>query len=323
MLDTAKSLVKRLPYVSELHKQMEKLKAELRRWRTWQPPGHFYSPIPSLDEVRADRKRIFEPAVPALGAVDLNVPRQLELLETFAPYHGSLPAEWLEKGAARYYFANEYYSWADAIVLHCMLRHRPPSRLVEIGSGFSSAVVLDTDDAYLGRTVQCTFIEPYPERLQGLLKNEDWARVRLLEKRVQDVDLEIFASLRANDILLVDSSHVSKTGSDLNRILFEILPVLAPSVRVHFHDIFYPFEYPESWVLEGVAWNEAYLLHAFLQYNSVFAVEFFTSYIVQCHREKLKRSLPLALNSEREAPSLTDAPGASLWIVRKAADGDE
>jgi hypothetical protein len=88
--------------------------------------------------------------------------------------------------------------------------------------------------------------------------------------RLQDVDQEIFARLKANDILFIDSSHVAKIGSDVNHLMSEILPILAPGVHIHFHDIFYPFEYPRQWVEEGRAWNEAYLLEAFLSFNSEF-----------------------------------------------------
>ena len=68
---------------------------------------------------------------------------------------------------------------------------------------------------------------------------------------------------------------LSKVGSDLNFILFNILPQLSPGVLVHFHDIFYPFEYPKDCLLEGRAWNECYLLRAFLQHNSCFNIVFF------------------------------------------------
>jgi hypothetical protein len=245
----------------------------------------------------------------------MNAARQLGLLNSFSGYHSELPQAWKSEDA-RYRYANEFYSWADGIVLHCMLRHLRPRRVVEVGSGFSSAVVLDTDDMFLGGSMACTFIDPYPERLRGLLKGSDLQRVRILETSVQEVAMEVFTNLQAGDVLLVDSSHVSKTGSDVNFILFEVLPQLASGVYIHFHDIFYPFEYPQSWVCEGVAWNEAYALHAFLQYNTTFSIEFFTSYLVQCEHEAFSRCLPLAMNSERDNPTLADAPGSSLWLRR-------
>jgi len=80
-------------------------------------------------------------------------------------------------------------------------------------------------------------------------------------------------------MLFVDSSHVSKAGSDLNHILFNILPRLNEGVILHFHDIFYPFEYPKTWVCGDSwhSWHEAYLLKAFLMYNNSFEIIFWNS----------------------------------------------
>jgi hypothetical protein len=89
---------------------------------------------------------------------------------------------------------------------------------------------------------------------------------------LQDVPLSTFQLLDSGDVLFVDSTHVAKLGSDVNRILFEILPALASGVVVHFHDVFYPFEYPKNWVREGRGWNETYVLRAFLEYNEAFEI---------------------------------------------------
>ena len=75
-----------------------------------------------------------------------------------------------------------------------MLRHLSPARVVEVGSGFSSALMLDTRDRDLP-DVDFTFIEPSPTILQGLLTKEDRAGVRLLVQQVQDVPLDVFTQL--------------------------------------------------------------------------------------------------------------------------------
>ena len=41
-----------------------------------------------------------------------------------------------------------------------------------------------------------------------------------------------------------------KTGSDVIFEFFEVLPRLNNGVIVHFHDMFFPFEYPEHWVID-------------------------------------------------------------------------
>ena len=81
---------------------------------------------------------------------------------------------------------------------------------------------------------------------------------------MQAVDLAVFDVLGPGDVLFIDSTHVARTGGDVVHDVFAILPRLAAGVRVHFHDVFYPFEYPAAWVFEGRAWNELYLLRALL-----------------------------------------------------------
>lgn len=312
-----KELVKKLPYISDFQQQIDQLSQELKRWRTWMPPGHFYSPIPSLAELKQQEQRIFAQAGPSIAAVDLNVERQLQLLEAFRSYYDDMPFPETATEGFRYYFRNNYFSFADGVTLYCMLRHVRPRRVVEVGSGFSSALMLDTNDRFLDRSIRFTFIEPYPERLESLIWDTDQANTAILRQPVQEVPLSLFGELQAGDILFIDSSHVCKTGSDVNFLIFDVLPALQPGVHVHFHDIFYPFEYPKSWVYEGVAWNEAYMLRAFLQYNDAFRIEFFVSFMTSRMRSQVAASTPLALESEKDDISLyKDAPGGSIWLVK-------
>ena len=114
----------------------------------------------------------------------------------------------------------------------------------------------------------------------------------------------MFAQLQENDILFIDSTHVSKLNSDVNRIIFNILPALKKGVLIHFHDIFWPFEYPKTWVKEGRAWNEAYLLRAFLEYNTDFEILFFSHYTHLFNREWIAANMPLFLNNL----------GGNIWL---------
>ena len=230
------------------------------------PAGHFYSPVPSDEDVAAAlRKR---PADLEASGIDLHLPEQKQLLEQFAEMYPSIPFQ--EQGAPgfRYRYDNDSYAHGDAIMLHLMIRWLKPQRIIEVGSGNSSCVTLDTNEHFFNNRIRCTFIEPYPTFLQSLLKPSD--QIDLLPARLQEVDLSVFDALEAGDILFIDSTHVSKLNSDVNRLFFEILPRLKPGVFVHIHDIFPGFEYPEHWLREGRAWNEQYLLRAFLQYNDRF-----------------------------------------------------
>lgn len=152
-----------------------------------------------------------------------------------------------------------------------------------------------------------TFIEPYPALLKSLLKDSDLKKVTLHERRLQDIPLDVFSTLDKNDILFIDSTHVSKIDSDVNYILHEILPSLKSGVYIHFHDIFYPFEYPQDWIEAKRAWNEQYILRAFLEFNASFEIAFFNTFLEAVHREKILGMFPLAAKNE----------GGSLWLRKK------
>jgi hypothetical protein len=178
--------------------------------------------------------------------------------------------------------------------------------MIEVGSGYSSCVTLDTNDLFFKGSIRCTFIEPHTDTLFSLLRPDEGERLDVVPTRLQDVDLNVFQELGPNDILFIDSTHVSKTGSDVNFLFFEVLPRLVPGVFVHFHDIFYPFEYPPDWVYEGRAWSEAYLLRAFLLYNNAYRVIVHNSYLAKEHRDELNTLMPLCMKNT----------GASIWLQR-------
>ncbi|MFM0145466.1 class I SAM-dependent methyltransferase [Paraburkholderia sp. RL18-085-BIA-A] len=273
------------------------------------PPGHFYSPIPSLDDVRREEAKLFDTMLKTMPGVDLREQEQLRLLEQFADrFYNDMPFQTNKVEHLRYYFENPMFSYADAISLYSMIRHLKPRQIVEVGSGFSSAVALDTNDLFFGGQIHTTFIEPYNERLLSLINQQDKGTSKIVESRVQDVDSAVFSSLAENDILFIDSTHVSKIGSDVNRLFFEILPALAKGVYIHFHDIFLPFEYPPQWIYEGRAWNEAYVLRAFLQYNQAFEVILMNAFMGMHHGAFFHEKMPLFMKNT----------GGSFWIRKTA-----
>lgn len=301
----ARSLRTLLQMVAERDTLRDALDA-LRSAPGW-PAGHFYSPVPSLADVARDDSMIFATKGREIPGVDLRESEQIALLDTFRPLYASLDFPERKTPGFRYYFENPNYSYSDAVFLHCMIRHLKPRRILEIGSGHSSCATLDTNERCFAGGIETTFIEPYPELLLSLVTEEDRRSIRILPERVQDVPISEFKALEANDILFVDSTHVSKVNSDVNRIFAEILPVLQRGVHVHFHDAFYPFEYPREWIYQGRAWNELYMLRAFLQYNAGFSVVLMNSFLEQFHREYLQEHMPNCLR----------CPGASLWMRRE------
>jgi len=267
-------------------------------------PGGWDSPIPSIDEIRKHNFNI--PLPEYLSGIDLNGNEQLNLLDSFETFYSELPFTDKKSDGFRYYYENGFYSYSDAIFLYCMIRHLKPQRIIEVGSGFSSSVTLDTNEQFMSNSINCIFIEPYPQRLESLLKSNDNEKVVIHKKRLQEIPLELFVELREDDILLIDSTHITKFNSDVNYIIHEILPVLAHGVHIHFHDIFYPFEYPQEWLLGGAVCNEQYILRAFLEFNKEFKIVMFNTYLESMYETKIKNRFPLLYKNT----------GGSIWLKR-------
>jgi hypothetical protein len=232
------------------------------------PPEHFYSPIPNASEVQKHFAAIEGQQVVEIPGINLNAAEQESWLDTVARYYQEQHFPTTQTVGHRYYFQNDMFLESDALFLYGMLRAIQPARVIEVGSGFSSALMLDTNERHLQSSAQFTFIDPYPQRLLRLLTNRDRQSATVISKPVQDVSDSPWKSLQSGDILFVDSSHVSKCGSDVNFLFNEVIPCLADGVYVHIHDISYPFEYPKYWLTDlKWAWNEAYVLRAFLQFN--------------------------------------------------------
>jgi predicted O-methyltransferase YrrM len=308
MSRSATKLIKKLPWLRQFFLERDQLRAQVKKLGF--PPGHFHSPIPCVEEIKRKEAQIFDCAPRAIPAVDLNEEQQLALFQRLKRYYKEQPFEANKKEGIRYFFENDFYPYADAIILYCMLRETKPRQVVEVGSGYSSCVMLDTNQLFFNNAISCTFIEPFPNRLLSLLSEEDKRRNRIIQGNLQELDPGLTADLAEGDILFIDSSHVVKTASDVNHIFFEILPRLKNGVYVHFHDVMYPFEYPKEFVYKGWAWNEAYMLRAFLQYNSAFQIQFFYHFFERFHRDELLEHMPLCLKSG----------GASIWI-KKCREG--
>jgi predicted O-methyltransferase YrrM len=275
------------------------------------PPGHYYSPIPDLNDIWNNAGIIYDPNIKEIPGIDINHNMQLMFGETFVSIYNDIPFKERYGNGARYHLDNPCFSYGDAVSLYSMLRLIKPKRIIEIGSGYSSAAMLDVNEQFFDNILQFTFIDPYPERLLGLLYKQDLEICNIIKLNVQNVKLEVFAALQDNDVLFIDSSHVAKTYSDINYIMFNILPFLNKGVVIHFHDIFWPFEYPRLWLEQGRAWNEVYFVRAFLQYNPSFEILFFNSYMEANHRAFLEKHLPLMLKAPSNEATLGNS---SLWI---------
>ncbi|OPL16964.1 MAG: hypothetical protein AVO38_06605 [delta proteobacterium ML8_D] len=304
-----KSYLEEISQIREHYSQLLQKVEMLQRnsiYLEFAPPGHYYSPLPNLDDLRENQDRIFSQAYRDLPGVDLDPESMVKLLEQFKVIYPEY-VFWKRDSVFRFDPYSGTFSLGDAIVFFCMILHKKPKRIVEVGAGMSTCLMLDINRYFFNDAMRITSIEPYPDRLMAMIHPEDSSRFHLIPQRLEDIDLDIFSALEANDIVFFDSTHVSKCNSDVNHIFFDLLPLLKPGVVIHFHDVFYPFEYPMRWLLEvGAAWNENYLLRAFLQYNKSFKVLFFGNYLNLFHRDRIEQIMPRYL----------EWPSFSIWLQR-------
>ena len=280
---------------------------EYRSWHAvplFCPPGHFFSPVVDPDSVRDYVEREWDQLPGRIAGIAFDLPGMLAFWQKQREFIRTTPFREEPGGGDRYHVAGSPYPLSDAVVLRAMIGAHRPKRIIEIGSGSSTACILDSAD-HVGLDLRLTCIEPYPERMLSLLRPGDQERITLIERAVQLVPPEEFADLGPGDILFIDSTHVLKTGSDVHYELFHILPVLRPGVLVHFHDCRYPFEYPHGFIFErNYSWNEAYAVRAFLMYNPRFRIIFHASLFARRHRKLVAETFPAMLAN----------PGSSLWL---------
>jgi predicted O-methyltransferase YrrM len=203
-------------------------------------------------------------------------------------------------------FGHEYRDWdfpifngsfesVDAEMTYAMVRDAKPRHIVEIGSGFSSIVMLravESNGNQGSAQAVISVYDPYPRDF--IVKLQDEHRIVLTRKEIQRIPVDTFQHLEANDILFIDSSHVLRIDSDVQYEYLEILPRLPPGVLVHIHDIFLPRRnYPKQVVMDRHDfWNEQYLVQAFLAFNRAYEVLLSASYLHYAHPELLQAAVP-------------------------------
>jgi hypothetical protein len=252
-------------------------------------PSHFYFPVPKLDALERKDWHARRPC----SAVDLRISEQVNSVSDLLRFCGEWNFPEIKTGEDyEFHFNNGYFERVDAEVAYSLVRQRRPRKIVEVGSG-NSTLLLATAlrrNAAEGAPGELTSIEPFPS---PTLTKGFPGLTRLITKPVQSVDIDTFRSLRADDILFIDSSHVVAMDSDVVHEFFRVLPELASGVLIHFHDIFTPLDDPKKFVMTNLCfWGEQYLLEAFLSYNQAFKVLWSSSAMQLFHPELLKKSFP-------------------------------
>jgi hypothetical protein len=257
---------------------------------------HYYEPLFDAGKLR---KPLEEER--ALPGIDWNEAGQLALLGSFA--HAQELADVPEQAEGMvFHWGNDAFRSGDAEYLYQLLRARKPTRVVEIGGGYSTLLIEEAIARNRAERPGAQFrhvcVEPY--EMPWL----EQTGVEIVRRRVEETDPALFAGLGRDDLLFIDSSHVIRPQGDVLFEILELLPALKPGVIAHFHDIFSPRDYLRSWLAEEVRfWNEQYLLEAFLSSNRDWQVIGALNYLRHRHYERLKAKC-LRLTPDREPGSL-------------------
>jgi len=277
-------------------------------------PRHYYTPVPDVRWLRR-HAQLWEGAS-TLAGVAWDLDAQLERLARIStPYVQEVAGlEFFNRVTSDQWGPG--YGPIESQVLHCFLRAHRPKRVIEIGSGVSTACMLHALERE-AEPAQLTCIEPLPSPVL-----RETAGARLLVQCCQEVPAAFFSGLQEGDLLFIDSSHAVKVGSEVPRIYLEIIPRLRPGVFIHIHDIFLPYLYPPdilTWPFW--AWQETVLLAALLTNNPKLEVLFCLSALHHSRPNEMRALLPdyrpRAMRGGLFADGAAGHYPSSIWLRTK------
>ena len=226
-------------------------------------PVHYYTSVPNILELRKEQdvwKKQSE-----LPGLFVDLEEQVSNLKAICKnYQGEYAGNNTFRKAVEQNFGPGY-GYIEAQALHAFVRHYKPKRILEVGSGVSTYCMqeaLSVNQKEMGVKAKLTSVEPHPSQ-----KLQQMSNIELVQQKVQTVPPEVFCDLESQDLLFIDSSHTVKVGGDVNYLILEILPRLKKGVIIHFHDIFFPYDYQREVLKTLFHWPETSLLRAFLCFN--------------------------------------------------------
>lgn len=251
-------------------------------------PRHFYSSVPDIKALTGSQEWRAPSTMPGVAGADVDE----QLAEARAWFTAEVSAALNETNVhadACTENGADGYGPMEAQFLHAFIASRRPRRVVQVGAGVTTAVILAAAKRH-GVDVAVTAVDPYPTPLLEKLASD--GSITLLRSPAQTVAMETFTELEAGDLLLVDSTHTVKVGSEVNRMILDVFPRLKPGVVVHVHDIMFPYDYQPD-TLDGrlFFWDESTLLHAFLIGNDHARILLSQSMLVHAKQAELKELL--------------------------------
>jgi len=253
-------------------------------------PNHFYTQIPNIQELKNETYWRYPMSMAGVNGTDLQ--NQLSFLSSICTKEPitKLASANIHADAIKINGESGGYGTIECEVLYCFIRNVQPKRIVQVGCGVSTATILMAAfDSGYNPEIIC--IDPYPTNYLQRIAQE--GKIKLLKEKAQVTDIAVFTSLGSNDLLFIDSTHTVKPGSEVNRIILEILPRMNTGVWVHFHDIFFPFDYRRDILSRDMFfWSETSLLHAFLINNPKYEIKVSLSMLHYHKPESVKEYFP-------------------------------
>lgn len=253
-------------------------------------PRHFYSEIPEIRSLRQDVDWKLPRSMTAVFGADVS--SQFEFVEHCCPIGvvERLRRSEIHRDACT---ANGEpgFGPVDADFLYAFASEVRPKKVVQIGCGVSTAIILRAVSDAGDYRPEIVCVEPYPT--EALRRLDQEGSIRLVAEKAQSVPIEVLTELGDGGLLFVDSTHTVRPGSEVNRLIFEVLPRLRAGSWVHFHDIYFPYDYQRGLLDDELFFcNETALLHAFLINNESFAIRSSLSMLHHANPSRLRRSLP-------------------------------
>jgi predicted O-methyltransferase YrrM len=284
-------------------------------------PKHFYTPVPDHAWLASNQPLWMGPS--SMRGIHWDLDEQLRWIGDNCRHYYDEVREFRHYDSLVETGWGRGYGPVESQVLHCVLRTVAPPRIIEIGSGASTAVMLNAialnrRDGKPASSLLC--IEPFPR--PAFQRIQELGEVRHIKDICQAVPLETYDALESGDVLFIDSSHSLKTGSDVTRIYLEIIPRLKPGVLIHVHDINFPYAYSREALLTYFSFQENAMLLALLTDNSRLSVAACLSALQYGRPDELTRILTdLRIQTGRQGVRLEYlAPGhfpSSIWLVTR------
>lgn len=255
-------------------------------------PIDFYNPVPDIKDL--EKRKVWDKKS-NLEGINFNIDFQLKFLKALGEEF-SKECNWpyFSKDPRKFHLDNSIpFSFGCAAYTHSIIRKYKPKKIIEFGSGNSSKVISSAiEKNKIENSINCNYsiIDPYPS---DLIKKKLKNITKLYEEKAENININLFKKLKKDDILFVDSSHMVRTGSDVNFAILEVLPILKPGVIIHFHDIPMPFEYNKVYFKNSnfrVFWTESYLLQAFLINNEKVEIISALKYLMTEHLELFSKT---------------------------------